>query len=55
MKFGSIILINIYVNILLFGTTYFIYQNGSYHLLWAIVVALLIIFLQQKNVFILIH
>jgi oligosaccharide repeat unit polymerase len=42
MKFGSIILINIYVNILLFGTTYFIYQNGSYHLLWAIVVALLI-------------
>lgn len=49
MMFGSIILINIYVNILLFGTTYFIYQNGAVHLLWAIFLSFLINILTTKS------
>ncbi len=49
MKFGSVILINLYVNILLFGTTYFIYQNGFIHLLWAVFLSFLINILTTKS------
>lgn len=45
----SFIIISLYANILLFGTSYFVYQNGFIHMLFAVFVALLFK-LSTKNV-----
>ncbi|CAG9892646.1 hypothetical protein BOVA604_1530 [Bacteroides ovatus] len=36
LKLGNLILISLYANIILFGTTYFVYQNGFIHMVWTL-------------------
>lgn len=41
LKLGTLILMTLYANIFLFGTTYWVYQNTFIHMVFAIVVAIL--------------
>lgn len=42
LKLGTLILISLYANIVLFGTTYFVYQNGFIHLVWTFLYIILL-------------
>jgi len=44
INIGTLITISLYVNIFLFGTTYFIYENGFIHLVWAIVLSVFLLY-----------
>lgn len=47
INLGLLIIISLYANILLFGTTYFVYENGFIHMVWSMVLA--IYFLNTKT------
>lgn len=49
VNIGILIIISLYANILLFGTTYFIYENGFIHLVWAIFLAVFLLFMEVDN------
>lgn len=46
-----LILLYLYANILLFGTTYFVYQNGFIHMLFAIMIAMIFKF-SKKDIYV---
>ena len=46
-----LIILYLYANILLFGTTYFIYQNGFIHMLFAIMIAMFFKF-SKKDIYV---
>lgn len=43
INLGFLIIISLYANVLMFGTTYFVYENGFIHLVWSIVLAIFFI------------
>jgi oligosaccharide repeat unit polymerase len=49
INLGLLILISLYSNILLFGTTYFVYENGFIHLVWSIVLAIYLLNTKTDN------
>ena len=49
VNIGILIIISLYANILLFGTTYFIYENGFIHFVWAILLSVFLLFAEVDN------
>ena len=49
INLGLLIFISLYANILLFGTTYFVYENGIIHLVWSIVLAIYLLNTKSDN------
>jgi hypothetical protein len=50
INIGILIVISLYANMLLFGTTYFIYENGFIHFVWAIILSVILLFAEADNV-----
>ena len=49
VNIGILIIISLYANMLLFGTTYFIYENGFIHFVWAIILSVFLLFTEADN------
>jgi oligosaccharide repeat unit polymerase len=49
VNIGILIFISLYANILLFGTTYFVYENGFIHLVWAVFLSVFLLFAEVDN------
>lgn len=49
INLGLLILISLYANILLFGTTYFVYENGFIHLVWSMILAIYLLNTKVDN------
>lgn len=49
VNIGILIIISLYANILLFGTTYFIYENGFIHFVWAVFLSVFLLFAEVDN------
>lgn len=49
VNIGILMIVSLYANILLFGTTYFIYENGFIHFVWAIFLSVFLLFAEVDN------
>ena len=49
VNIGILIIISLYANMLLFGTTYFVYENGFIHFVWAIILSVFLLFTGTDN------
>ncbi len=49
ISIGKLIAISLYTNIFLFGTTYFVYENGFIHLIWAVVLSVWLSYTRSED------